>query len=229
VKKLLLIIIAFYGSQSFAQQVVEKKGKLTSNITEQFQYTVEGTKPVRNGLYRAFYDKKTLIASGAYKNDKKIGTWHFFSQDGEVLENYDYDNKRLLYERPEGRKSQFRYMVDDTLKDSDIVVQPIKPGGRLFGYIAYYRALKSVVHVEDLNQGNCSVLLKLLVSPMGRLADCTVLIGCNNDTPLTFHVNTDQLTEDDKTFIPATYNKKPISSTIEIFCSINRFGEWETF
>ncbi|MCC8423320.1 hypothetical protein [Mucilaginibacter sp. UR6-11] len=229
-KKLLLFIaITFYWSRGSAQQPAEHKDKLTADITEQFQYTIESTKPVKNGFYKAFYKKKTLIADGTYKNDKKTGVWHFFSAEGDVLEDFDYDSNKLLYEAPEQKDSRFKYAVDYNLTDSDIVIQPIKPGGRLFGYIPYLNILKQVGDIPNLADGNCYVVLKLLVSPLGRLADCNASIECGGSTPVVKNINTDQLADDDKTFIPATYNKKKVASQIEVYCLINRFGELDIY
>jgi hypothetical protein len=230
VKKLLLFIsAALFAGKIYAQQPPEHKNKLTDEITEQFQYIIDGTKPVKNGFYKALYNKKTIIATGTYKNDKRTGVWHFFSPEGDVLEDFDYDNNKLLYEAPEQNDSRFRYTVDYNLTDSDIVIQPIKPGGRLFGYITYLKILKQVGDISNLADANCHVVLKLLVSPMGRLADCSVTIECGGNTPVVKSIDTDQLTDDDKQFIPATFNKKPISSQIQVYCHINRYGELDIY
>lgn len=207
----------------FAQDIVERKNKLTDFVTERYQTIIQTNKQVKQGIYRAFFDKKILIAMGSYVNDKKTGTWHFFDRTGKQLENYNYDTNKLTYEAPEDSVSNIRYIIDNKITDADLVTKPVRPGGRYYGYVPYLRAFKLPSDMEDAGQA-LDVILELLVSPGGRLADYKIHIRYLNDEKdlMVFNVNTDLIADEDKVFIPATFNNQPISSRILIRCYITR-------
>jgi hypothetical protein len=227
--KKLLLFIAFIIclGDCFAQKIVKRKNKLTNTVTERFETVIEATKQVKNGLYQAFFMKNTALASGKYVNDKKVGTWHYFDRDGKLVQNYNYDTNTLLYEEPEDSRSPLRYNIDYVIKDKDEATRPVKPGGRYFGYVPYLRAftLPPGMGYEQLDRN--VVTFDLLISPMGRLADIVVHIsrkGTGVDQ-VVYNINTDLFTIDDKTFIPATFNKSPVASQIHVLCSMNESGE----
>ncbi len=227
-KKLLLIILAIicFGD-CFAQKIIDRKNKLTNNVTERFETVIETNKQVKHGVYHAFFDKKTVLASGKYVNDKKVGIWHYFDRDGTLMQNYDYDNNKLLYEAPEGSPSPLSYNIDYYIKDKDVATQPIRPGGRYFGYVPYLRLFKVPLSMINEDLDRSVVTFDLLISPMGRLADIVVHIsrkGTGIDQ-IVYNIDTDLLNSDDKTFIPATFNNNPVASQIHVLCTMNESGE----
>jgi hypothetical protein len=228
VKKLLLLttIVLCFGD-CFAQKIIERKNKLTTTVTERFETIIEATKQVKHGVYHAFFNKKTVLASGKYVNDKKVGTWHYFDRDGTPMQNFDYDNNKLLYEAPEGSPSPLSYNIDYFIKDNDKATQPVKPGGRYFGYVPYLRLFTLPPGMDPDYYDRSIVTFDLLISPMGRLADIVVHIsrkGTGVDQ-MVYNINTDLISEDDKIFIPATFNKSPVASQIHVLCSMNDAGK----
>jgi hypothetical protein len=227
VKRILLFIAALlFVNNCFAQDIVERKNRLTDFVTERFQTVIQTKKQIKQGVYHAFYDKKIVIASGGYVNDKKIGTWHFFDPDGKLLENFNYDTNKLLYEAPEYTTSNIRYNIDYNVTDTDKITKPIRPGGRYFGYVPYLRVFKLPTEFENANLERYDVLLELLVSPLGRLADYKMHFRyANNDKDLmTIDINPDLINAEDKIFIPASYNGQTVSSIIMIKCYITKFN-----
>jgi hypothetical protein len=209
-----------------AQKVIERKIKLNTNVTERVQTVIEADKQVRQGTYQAFFYKKTILASGRYVNDKKVGTWHYFDREGKPAQNYDYDSNTLLYEAPEGRGSPLRYNIDYYITDRDTVKQPVRPGGRYFGYVPYFKLFKAPTELGYEELDKFMVTLELLISPMGRLADITVHIRRKNDNVdlMSYNLNIDMLPQDDRIFIAATFNKQPVASRIQVLCNMDRFG-----
>ncbi|MGF7081652.1 toxin-antitoxin system YwqK family antitoxin [Mucilaginibacter sp. UYCu711] len=226
-KKLLLFtaIILCLGD-CFAQKVIERKNKLINNVTERYETVIEATKQVKHGVYHAFFGKKIVLASGKYVNDKKVGIWHYFDRDGTLMQNYDYDHNKLSYEAPEGAPLALSYNIDYYIKDNDVATQPVRPGGRYFGYVPYLRAFKLPPAMDDEDLNRYLVTFDLLISPMGRLAEFVVHIsrrGTGVDQ-MVYNINTDLFSDDDKTFIPATLNKNPVASQIHVLCAMDLTG-----
>lgn len=223
VRKLLLYFIALFSfNNCVAQQVVERKARLTSMVTERYQTVIQTNKQVRQGFYHAFYGKKIVIANGKYTNDKKTGNWYFFGQEGKQLQNYNYDENRLTYEAPEEPSSNFVYIFDEKITNTTLATIPVRPGGRYYGYVPYLQLFKLPRDMDDINRDAYTVVLELLVSPLGRLADYKIHLK-SGDYDRVINVNTDLLNEEDRLFIPATWEKQPVSSRIFIECYINRF------
>lgn len=227
VKKLLLIgVVVFCLSDCFAQKIVERKNKLINNVTERFETIIETNKQVKHGVYHAFFGKKIVLASGKYVNDKKVGIWHFFDPEGKQLQNFNYDTNTLLYEAPDENQSNIKYVLDHTITDSDVITKPVRFGGRYFGYVPYLRLFKVPTEMADVDLERYNVIFQLLISPMGRLADLIIHIrrdGAKEDDQV-LTINTDLLRDEDKTFVPATFNRQPISSQIELYCAMDKWG-----
>ncbi|MBC7400159.1 MAG: hypothetical protein H7289_09455 [Mucilaginibacter sp.] len=226
-KKLLLSIVTVLClGDCFGQKIVDRKNKLTNNVTERFETVIEATKQVKQGIYHAFFDKKIVLVSGKYVNDKKVGTWHYFDRDGTLMQNYDYDNNKLSYEAPEGFPSPLSYDIDYFIKDNDKATPPVRPGGRYFGYLPYLRAFKLPPGMDADYYDRSIVTFDLLISPMGRLADIVVHIsrkGTGVDQ-MVYNISPDLFSADDKIFIPATFNKNPVASQIHILCAMDATG-----
>jgi hypothetical protein len=218
----LFITAFFYLNTGFAQETKIITHRLTDQIVEKIS-VLKSDKGIRQGLYQAIFLKDIAIASGQFVNDKKAGIWHFYDTRGNLLQNYDFTKKALLYEAVENTASNLRYYVDKVLTDSDRTVQPIKTGGRYFGYMPYLRLFKLPPFLQDINRTVSMAVVELLISPGGRLADFKVHVYSGNYEKA-FNIKTDLVNEEDKVFIPATVNGEPIGCRIMIKCSINNDG-----
>ncbi|MES2810540.1 MAG: hypothetical protein V4619_18035, partial [Bacteroidota bacterium] len=172
-----------------------------------------------------------VLASGKYDNDKKVGVWRYFDRQGNLMQNYDYDSNKLIFEAPELAPSTFEYKIDDTIKTTDKITQPVKIGGRYFGYLPL---LKLYYLPQELRQEptlKYLVEFELLISPMGRLADIMVHVkyGVGLREEIIYNISTDMLREEDKTFIPATFNNRPIASQITLTCKADVYGLIDMF
>jgi len=231
-KYILLTITLFYMGICFAQdtvksnrETVEQKKRLTETVTETYK-VLKADKKTKEGLYTAVYKRKTALAVGRYVDDKRAGTWHFYDIDGHLVENFDYDNLNLLYEEPMDSLSQTKivYSFDNKFTDSDRVTRPLKIGGRCFGFIPYLKVYTLSEDLYGINLYTAVAILEVLVSPGGRLADFKVHIRSNGYERIT-SFSPELIAEDDKVFVPATLNHKPILSRIFIKCRLTNYGE----
>jgi hypothetical protein len=219
----LLFAALFYLNTGFAQETMIRKHRLTDSVMERIS-VLKSDKSTRQGLYQAVSSKNIAVASGQFDNDKKTGVWHFFDLQGHQLQNYDYTNKKLLFEAVEDTTSNLRYFVDKLLTDTDRTTKPVKAGGRYFGYIPYLKLFKLPAYLMDINRYLSVAVVELLVSPGGRLADFKVHIYSGANYEKVFNMSTDMPNEEDKVFIPATVNGDPIGCRVMIKCQINNDG-----
>lgn len=206
----------------FAQETVEKKTKLTGNVSQVYK-VLASSKYTKQGLYQALFKKKTVVATGMFENDKKSGIWRFYDQKGQAMQIYDYSKKQLLFEAREDTSSNLRYFVDKQLDSTSKITKPVKVGGRYFGYLPYLNLFTVPKDLRDINYDVFSAVVELLISPYGRLADYKVHLTALN-FKRTINMNINLPNEEDMVFIPATLNGEPISSRVVIQCYVTNSG-----
>jgi hypothetical protein len=225
-KPLLFIFSFLYLTNCFAQESIEKKNRLNNGVTEIFQ-VLKGNEQVKNGQYQAFYKRKTPIAMGIYTDGKKTGLWRFYNASGKLMQVYDYDISLLKYEAPEYTGvTDFGYIVDKEIADTDKITKPIKAGGRYYGYLPYLGLYKIPFNPYEYSTYSCVAVIELLISPLGRLAEYKVHTACSAfdyDQKITMDVKL--FKEEDRKFIPATYNGEPVLSRIIIRCRVTESGD----
>ena len=222
-KILLFITLLIYTSISIAQDLVNRKNRLTGSVTEKYQTVIQSDKEERQGLYQAFYGK-TLIAGGQYKNNKRTGTWVFYTRVGQAEERYNYDTNTLLAEAAEDSISDFRYVFDGQINKTDRLTKPINIGGRYYGYVPYLKLFKLPADMQNIAPDQFVVILELLVSPAGRLAEYKIHLKATNFERV-LNYDPDRIADDFKLFLPATVNNVPVTSRIFISCYINNVDD----
>jgi len=224
-KKLLPgIFILFFITNCFSQETIERKNRLTDNVIEKF-HVVKNNEQIKEGLYQALFKHKIAIASGNYVNGKKTGRWYFYDTKQNVLQIYNYNKDSILYEAREDTTSSIRYLIDKVISDTDKVTKPIKVGGRYYGYLPYLGLYKIPFDPYEYGTFNLAAVVELLISPLGRLAEYKVHLFTTYDkynpiTTMDIHL----FKEEDRKFIPATYNGEPVLSRILISCRITTDG-----
>ena len=220
----LLIITFFYLGICFAQDTVEKRNRWTDSVIERF-YVLKSNQDVRQGPYKAFFKRRTLIASGNYSKNIKIGIWSFFNSAGALIEKHDYDTHTFLFEAPLDKNADLDFLFDEKTKKTDILTRPLKAGGSYYGFIPYVSIFRAPFTTIDINTNSFDATIELLISPLGRLADYKVHLTSeeyNYDQIINLDVG--MFSEDDRTFLPATLNGKPILSRIIIRCFFDSSG-----
>jgi len=224
VSKFFILIMMFCGVQvCLAQTEVVRKNKITSTVTEKYNTVIAADRQLKQGLYQALYNKKVVLAQGKYVDDKRVGLWRFFDKKQRLLQVFNYDTGKLVFEAPEDETSNFRYQIESNTKDSILITKPLKQGGRYFGYLPYLRFFKMPDEMLGNNEG-VKIVIELFITSMGRVAEFKIHT-INSFYKNTVKIDPNQLFEEDRSFIPATYNNAPISSSIFISCYINKHGE----
>jgi hypothetical protein len=213
----------------FAQDTIVKKGWLTESVMEKY-YVLKTDKQTKQGLYQATINRETPLAIGNYANNKRIGVWHFYNTDGQLVQNFNYSTQTILYEEPttELTKTKIAYAFDMKLTDTDQVTKPIKPGGRCFGYINYLRLYRLSQDFYNVDLSQYITIMELLVSPGGRLADIKLHLK-SSDFERTTTFSTELINDDDKVFAPATINGKAVLCRIFLRCKLMANGELDLY
>jgi len=215
----------FYAVNCFAQETVEKKNKIYYGLTE--RYTVlKDSQDVKEGLYQVFTKKDKLVARGAYTHGKKTGIWHFYNRQGKLLQIYQYNGDSLKFEAKQYEGSNIAYKIDRKIKDSDVVTKPVKIGGRLLGYLPYLALYRTPFNPYEYNMYGAEAVIELLISPLGRLADYKITVTFPYmDYTQTLKMSLAMFKEEDKEFIPATFNHQPVLCRIIILCRLDEDGQ----
>jgi hypothetical protein len=214
----------FCGVQvCLAQTEVIRKNKITSQVTETYNTVITTDRQVKQGPYRAMYNK-VVLAQGKYADDKRVGTWRFFDKKQRLAQIYNYDTDKLVFEAPEDSTSNFKYEIESKITDSVTITKPLKQGGRYFGYLPYLRFFKFHADLQAYDPDDINVIIELFISSMGQVAEFKI----HTIAPFykrVMSIDPNKLYPEDKTFRPATFNNEPISSHIFISCYINKHGE----
>lgn len=225
-KKFLSVTLILYCALNcFGQETVDKHEKTFDNLIERFT-VLKDSEQVKNGLYQVFTKRDRLVARGMYTMGKRTGTWHFYNKSGQLMQIYNYDDKRLQFEAKQYVGSNIRYLIDKTITSKDTVTKPVKAGGRYFGYLPYLSLYKTPFNPYQYNVNGAEAEVELLISPLGRLADYKIkVVFPFMDYTQTLRLDVNLLKEEDREFIPATFNHQPILSRIIIKCSVTEDGE----
>jgi hypothetical protein len=207
-----------------AQDTTERKNRLSGPVTERF-FVLRSNQKIKQGPYKAFFRRKTLIASGNYTNNLKTGIWHFYTTKGRIIEKYDYDTNTFLFEGPLDDPDDLSFIFDAAIVKTDRLTRPLKIGGNYYGFIPYVNLFQLPFDTYDINTDLFDAEIELLISPLGRLADYKVhLTSGYYAYDHTFNMAVSLFSEADRTFIPATLNGEPVISRIVIKCNVTPDG-----
>jgi len=223
------LLTIFFLSHCFAQDTVERKNKLSDSIIESF-WVLKSNKDIKQGLYRAFFKRRTLVAAGNYNNDKKTGIWNFYKPNGLLVQRFNYDNNKLIFESASDTLYDVHYLFDKKLNDSDMITRPVKAGGIYYGMTPYLGIFQLPFETFDINTDNFDATVELLISPLGRLADYKVhVISPYYNFNQTFNLDVNLFNEADRQFIPATLNGDAVLSRIIIRCYVTGTGKLDFY
>jgi hypothetical protein len=157
---------------------------------------------------------------------KKTGVWHFYNKSNKLLQTYQYSGDSLKFEAKQYEGSNIAYKIDRKITDSDQVTKPVKIGGRYFGYLPYLALYRTPFNPYQYNIYGAEADVELLISPLGRLADYKVTANFPYmDYTQTLKMSLGLFKEEDKEFIPATFNHQPVLCRIIIKCRIDEDGQ----
>jgi hypothetical protein len=227
---LLYIILICLINNCFSQDTVKRRDRLTQSVSEEY-FVLKSDKTIKQGLYQAIYGRDIALASGDYLNNKQVGIWHFYDTNGRLVQNFDFNLNSIIYEEPDNYISgmHIKYSFDDTIGNHDRVTKPIKIGGRCYGYIPYLSLFRLSDDYANSDFTQLNAILEILVSPGGRLADFKIHIQGSDDSERITSFSPDLIDENDRLFVPATINGKPVLCRIFVRCRITGLGQLDVF
>ena len=211
-------------------ETVARSNKPSQNIHEKFS-VLKTNKNIKQGLFQAFYKDEKLVASGRYENGKRIGRWRFSNTNGIIDQVYDYTNNKLLFTiKPD--TSFIRFEFDTKINDADSLTYPIKIGGNFYGYHFFLSSHIGQLALDMRNDADDFMRAKrysevmkdyrcmhvLTVGADGILTKWQLLVT-GKDFKELYDIKLDKVIDEDKLFIPATQNGKPIVSKVYIMMS----------
>ncbi|WP_295653492.1 hypothetical protein [uncultured Mucilaginibacter sp.] len=197
-------------------ETVTRTNKPFEKIIEKFS-VLKADKKTKQGLFQAFFNDAILVASGKYEDGKKMGKWRYNNTQGTLDQVYDYTNRKLIYVTAPDT-AWFKFDFDTKINDTDKLTYPIKIGGAFYGYQFVYNETV-VPFSQDMHDSHlpgkfrCTNILS--VSPDGMLTRWQ-LLATNGNFKKLYEVPMDKLSDDDKLFVAATQNGKPIPAKVYV-------------
>lgn len=219
----------FFICACFAQETIDRKNRLTDSVIERFQ-VLKTNREIKNGIYSAYFRRKTVVATGIYTDGVRTGVWNFYDHNGKLKQTYNYDDKSLRFLSPLDTTDDLHYRFDSKIKSTDTVTRPFKIGETYFGYIPYISIFQLPFETFGIDTDQFIAEVELLISPLGVLADYKVhVLSAAYQYDHTVDLDVKLFNKDDRYFVPATVNKQPIVSSIFIKCTVNPDGSLDFY
>lgn len=125
-KRLIPLILTFfiyhftYGQET--QSVTTKSNGFKENFSV---LTID--KKIKHGLYKKHNRKDVLIVEGAYENNKRIGVWNFYSEEG-LEQTYDFTTKEIKYAKKSDHPSNV--IINGTPQQIQLDTPPLYIGSK---------------------------------------------------------------------------------------------------
>ncbi|TYA60437.1 toxin-antitoxin system YwqK family antitoxin [Formosa maritima] len=66
----------------------------------------------KEGLWKEWYQSEVLKSEGYFLNDKEVGVWLFYDDEGKLLHKFDFDKNALLYSNECGNDKEYEVIID---------------------------------------------------------------------------------------------------------------------
>jgi hypothetical protein len=210
---LFFLTTTFSLSAQNSDSTVTKTRFLSSGLKET-STALKTSKNVKNGPSE-ISDDKGILAQGAYKDGKRYGRWRFFRTDT-VEQIYNYTTGKVNYNLPDPTLTA----VFDNSKVGDTVTNPIKIGGKTYGFKHLCEALAFHVRIDP---GRYDLFFVLVLDSAGKLTKATAKItAVNYNQEMPIELN--WLGPEDFEFVPGEINGKKVPSTF-IFKTYLKFSQ----
>lgn len=166
---LALIFSVLVATNIFAQEVKETKKRVSAHLTA--NYTVNAAKK-KEGAYIVKNEQDIVLVRGIYKDDKKVGNWFFYSDNGDLVQKYDYDNNKLTHFAVNPKsilKVNYEVYGANAVSKEDVAL-PIKIGGDDYLFYLLFNEKKLP---EDLKtvKGGVSLIYEFKIDAQGKLTE----------------------------------------------------------
>jgi periplasmic protein TonB len=169
----LTVLILIISPRLVAQDT--KKIAISSDTPpyEELYYVLRNDNTIKHGEYKKSYGDRLI--KGKFDNNKRIGIWDYLDRNGEPELRIDFDNQKVLINKPFTFVDKFMIEKGDSLKDVKLEEEPIFLGGR--GNILYY-LLGLQYPVQARREGiQGTVLVSATITKEGKIIDEKVESG----------------------------------------------------
>ena len=211
-KKLIFILAILVSQFVNAQNTVWRKMRIAPTLVENYE-SDKANKKLKLGECLIVNSATRELARGMYKNGIKDSIWNYFSQNSDLIQVYDFTNKKLIYNIPDVSSIvKQRSVIDTTGYVNAKVVAPVKIGGLDYGFYLLYNQRNLPQGAKDQKE---DILMEYIfdVSATGKLEDFNIKYTStfyNAD----FKQSIKDLHGDAYEFIPASINGNPVKSKL---------------
>jgi len=211
-KKLIFILAILVSQFANAQNTVWRKMRIAPTLVENYE-SDKANKKLKLGECFIVNSANRELARGMYKNGLKDSIWNYFSQNSDLIQVYDFTNKKLIYNIPDVSSIvKQRSVIDTTGYVNAKVVAPVKIGGLDYGFYLLYNQRNLPQGAKDQKE---DILMEYIfdVSATGKLEDFNIKYTStfyNAD----FKQSIKDLHGDAYEFIPASINGNPVKSKL---------------
>ncbi len=187
------------------------KDRVSVNLVQNAEHIKVGGKKVKNGESFIVDLNNAELARGNYRNGVKDSVWNYFGKTGDLIQVYDYTNKKLIYNILDRKTIVTEaYVVDTNNMPNAKVVAPVKLGGVNYGFNLLYNERNLPTAVK---QQTDKVLMEYVfsLSETGKVEKLSLNYSStfyNSENPQSI----DSDIPDAYDFLPATINGKPVKS-----------------
>ncbi|MES2447249.1 MAG: hypothetical protein V4546_08705 [Bacteroidota bacterium] len=165
---------------------------------------LKSKKGIKNG-YAEVKEGSDIVATGSYKNDKKIGRWRYFKKDT-LQQLYNYNTNTIEHQVND---EKLKYIID-SLKDGDKLIYPSKIGGSYYGF-RFLGPLYTIPHQIRKTQGKFPIYFIFHLNQKGTVMNLKIKT-INGRNQYMQEVNLSKLNDEQLSFTPAMVNGKAVYS-----------------
>lgn len=141
--------------------------------TKEIFYVLKDNQEIRHGAYKRTSGKLKTI--GQYDNNKRIGVWKSFGDNGELIQTIDFSNNSIA---PNNLSADSKYWIKRG--DSFSEVKPDQAPAFIGGYSTLYRFIASTLrYPADARRFGIQgeVLISVIITKDGKIIDETIENG----------------------------------------------------
>jgi protein TonB len=165
---LLLVSNVLYGQK--VKQVIDKSNR-------EVYFVLKKDQTIKHGEFVKLYpNKNNVLMAGYYKNGEKDSIWTFFDASGEIIQKYNYSNKKLVFLRDSNKVTETKYkLINGT--DNPLVTldrQPVFLGGDDYLFILLAQIIQYPEEAAKNGKGG-KVYISFVVDKNGKATNFNVL------------------------------------------------------
>ena len=210
------------SGESFAQEIKEISKKISPYLVEHYEVN-KASKKIKNGDYTVVNNKKQIIVTGKYNNNKKEGYWNYFNTAGTIIQQYDFTNNKYIFKINEKDSVILTHFdIAGNIPANSIIEPPTKIGGSSYGFFLLFDESQIPKVKNQTYRANMVINYIFHLSEEGKLLQWDISFeGEGNVTGEPLRQSIYGLPADAYEFTPALINGKGVKSTLTVSVILN--------